>query len=87
VITLSSVAGGKRPGKQALEAHQHTLFRHLKNALFSRNLGKNMLKNAYFFLKSCKITAALRDLPPKIPAGLQRLGTLPQDLRVIILTY
>jgi len=51
VITLSSVAGasgGTRPGEQALEAHQHTLFRHLKNAFFSQNLDQNMLKKEYF---------------------------------------
>jgi len=26
---------------QALETHQHTLFRHFKNEFFSRNLGQN----------------------------------------------
>jgi len=31
--------GGIWPGTQALEAHQHTLFRHL---FFSRNLGQNI---------------------------------------------
>jgi len=35
-------------GVQVLEAHQHALFRHLKNEFFSRNLGQNMPKNAYF---------------------------------------
>jgi len=33
-----------RPGEQALEAHQHTLFRHLKNEFFSRNLGQNKMR-------------------------------------------
>jgi len=42
------------PGEKALEAHQHTLFRHLKNAFFSRNLGQNMLKNVYFLKKAVK---------------------------------
>jgi len=33
VITLSGAAGGGiRPGVQALETHQHTLFRHLKTS-------------------------------------------------------
>jgi len=40
-----------RPEEQALEAHQHTLFRDLKNAFFNRNLDQNVLKNAYFFEK------------------------------------
>jgi len=53
VITLSGAAsrgasGRMRPGAQALEEHQHTLFRHLKNEFFSKNLGQNMPKNAYF---------------------------------------
>jgi len=39
------------PGVQALEAHQHTLFRHLKNEFFSRNLSQNMRKTAYFLEK------------------------------------
>jgi len=54
VITFRSVvgeSGGTRLGEKALEAHQHTLFRYLKNAFFSRNVGQNMLKNAYFFGK------------------------------------
>jgi len=51
VITLSSVqgeSGGTRPEEQALETHQDTLFRHLKNAFLSRNLGQNMLKMSIF---------------------------------------
>jgi len=90
VITLSSVVGGKwgtRPEEKALEAHQFTLFRHLKNVFFSRNLGQNILKNAYFLEKSCKIAAASGDPPPKIPAGLQRLRTSSSDPRVVTLTY
>jgi len=64
VITLSGAAegrasGGMRPGVQALEAPQHTLFRHLKNKFFSRNLSQNMSKNTYFLKKDCKIAAAL----------------------------
>jgi len=30
-------SGGMRPGVQALEAHQRTLFRRLKKEFFSRN--------------------------------------------------
>jgi len=44
-------SGSMRPEVQALESHQHTLFRHLKNEYFSRNLGQNMPKNAYFLEK------------------------------------
>jgi len=74
--------------EQALEVHQHTLFKHSKNAFFSRNLGQNMLKNMYcFYEKSCKIAAASGNPPQKTPAGFQWLGTPPQDPRVVTLTY
>jgi len=36
-----------RVGAKALEAHQHTLFRHFKNEFFSRNLGQNIPKNGF----------------------------------------
>jgi len=39
---------GMRSEMQVLKAHQHSLFRRLKNEFFSRNLGQNMPKNAYF---------------------------------------
>jgi len=55
----------------ALEVHQHTLFRHLKNKIFSRNLGQNIFKNAYFLEKGYKIAAAN-------PLGW---GLRPQPLR------
>jgi len=59
VITLSGASkGGMRHGVQALEAHQHTLFKHLKNEFFNRNADQNMPKNAYFLEKGCKISAA-----------------------------
>jgi len=45
---------GMPSGAQALEAHQHTLFKRLKNEFFSRNLGQNMSKNVYFLQKICK---------------------------------
>jgi len=44
-------SGGMHFGEWALEAHQHTLFRHLKNEFFNSNLGQNMPKNAYFLEK------------------------------------
>jgi len=37
---------GMRFGAQTLKVHHHTLFRHLKNEFFSRNLDQNMPKNA-----------------------------------------
>jgi len=49
--TINSVAGGKwghAPLGAGLMAHQHTLFRHLKNAFSAEIWAKNMLKNAYF---------------------------------------
>jgi len=39
---------GTRASGHRLEGAQHTLFRHLKNAFFIRNLGQNMPKNEYF---------------------------------------
>jgi len=58
-------------GERALEARQHTLFRHLKYEFFNRNLGQNMPKNAYFLEKSCKITAAPGGsaLEPQLASG------------------
>jgi len=44
----NKASGGMLSRVQALEAHQHILFKHLKNEFFSRNLGKNKPKNAYF---------------------------------------
>jgi len=54
-------------GAQALEAHQHTLLRHLKNEFFSRNLVQNMPKNAYFLEKVCKIAATPGGSAPEPP--------------------
>jgi len=49
VVTFSDIARmgkeesrGMRPVVQALEAHQHTFFRHLENAFCSRNLGQKI---------------------------------------------
>jgi len=44
--------------KALLEAHQHTLFNHLKSkkhALLARNVDQNMPKNAYFWKKAVKL--------------------------------
>jgi len=46
-------SGGTRPGVQALEAHQHTFYSHLKRIL-SRNLDQRILKNAYFLENTVK---------------------------------
>jgi len=40
-----------RLGAKAFKAHQQTLFGHFKNEFISRNLGQNMLNNAYFVEK------------------------------------
>jgi len=52
---------------QALEAHQHTLFRHLKNEFFSRNLRQYMPKNAYFLEKIAVKLPQRRGAPPPNP--------------------
>jgi len=64
---------GMRPGAQALEAHQRTLFRHLKNEFFSKKIGQNMPK------KGCKIAVASGALPLN--------SRWPSDSRVVTLTY
>jgi len=51
------------PGKQALEAHQHTLFRHLKMRFSAETWAKICLKSV-FCRKSYKITAA-SGVPPQ----------------------
>jgi len=68
-----------RPGAQALDAHQHTLFIHLKNALFSRNLDQNMPKNAYFLEKGYKIAAA-----PEPPLASGGWGLRPQTPALLL---
>jgi len=75
---------------QALEAHQHTLIRHLINEFFSRNLGQNnMLKNAYFLEKSYEIGAAPRGLSPRTPLASGGWGIPPPspDPHVVTPTY
>jgi len=76
------------PGAQALEAHQHTLFRHLKNEFFSKNLGQNMPKNAHFFRKKKAANRRSdRGLCPCTLVRLRRLETPLPDLRVVTPTY
>jgi len=76
-----------RPGVQvqALVVHQHTLFRNLKNEFFSRNLGQNMLNNAYR-KKGCKTAAAPGGSASESPLASEGWGLSP-DPRVVILTY
>jgi len=50
-VTRRGASGGMRLEAKALEAHHHTLFRRFKNEFFSRNLGQNMPKTAYFLEK------------------------------------
>jgi len=50
---------------KALEAHQHTLFRHFENEFFSRNLGQNMSKNAHFLESNfCRSARGSAPEPP-----------------------
>jgi len=54
-ITLSGAARVEQVGACApgvgLKAHQHTLFKHLKNEFFSRNLVQNLPKMRIFLDK------------------------------------
>jgi len=85
VITISSVAGGTRSGEKALEAHQHTLFKHLKTCSSAEIWAKIILKMRIFWKKAVKSPSG--DSPPKIPAGRLRLGNSSSDLRFVTLTY
>jgi len=49
--TVMGASRGMHVGTRALETHQYTLFRHLNNEFFTKNLGQNMPKNAYFLEK------------------------------------
>jgi len=89
VITLRGTrkrasSGGMHFGAKALETHQHTLFRHLKNEFFSRNLGQNMSKNAYFLVKGCKIAAAPGGLAPEPPLASGDWGLRPQTPTLLL---
>jgi len=79
VTALSGASRGDlRPGLQALEAHQHTLFKHLKNEFFSRNSGQNLPKHAYFLVKGCKIAAAPGGSASEPPLASGSWGLRPQ---------
>jgi len=69
---------------RALEAYQHALLRHLKNVFFSRNLGQNMPKNAYFLEKGCKIAAATGDSAPEPPLASGGWGLRPQTPALLL---
>jgi len=76
VITLRGTrrgaCGDMHLGAQALEANQHTLFRHFINEFFSRNLGQIMPKMHIFLekrLKNCRSARELRTRTPLAPRG------------------
>jgi len=90
VITLSSVAGsvwGHMPMGAGLRIASTYFIQAIKKRVFQQKFGPNILKNAYFFEESCKITAASGSPPPKIPAVFRWLGTSPSDPCVVTLTY
>jgi len=76
-------SGGTRLREKALEEHQHTLFRHLKNVFFSRNLGQNMLKNAYFFEKGVKLPQR-HGSAPKTPLASSGWGLRPKTPELLL---
>jgi len=87
VVTFSSVAGssgGTRLEEQALEVHQHTLFKHLKNVFFSRNLCQNILKNACFWKKALKSLQRQGIRPQKSPLASKGRGLRPQTLTLLL---
>jgi len=59
---------GLVPQGAGLEAHQHTLFRHLNIEFFSRNLAKTVMsKNAYFLEKKAVKLPQCPGAPPPNP--------------------
>jgi len=68
---LSSVAGGMLPGEQALEVHQHTLFRHLKIRFLAEIGAKICLKMRIFWKKAVKSpkSQGIRPQTPLISSG------------------
>jgi len=65
--------GGMRPGVQVLKAHQHTLFGHLQNLFFSRNISQNTPKMRIFFLEGRKIAA----VEPRTPGTRTHWSPVP----------
>jgi len=79
--------GARAPGRRPWRCI-NTLYSDIEKTSFSaENWAKIFLKMLIFLEKSYKIAAASGDPPSKIPAGLQRLGTLSSDLRIVTLTY
>jgi len=70
-------SGSMRPRAQILETHQHTLFRQLRNASFSRNFGQNMPKKMHFFEKAVN-SPQCRGLRSRIWLTSGGWGILPQ---------
>jgi len=84
VITLSSVAGGKRPGEKALEAHQHTLFRHLKTRFSTEIWAKIFLKMCIFLKKAVKSPQRQGIRPQKSPLASSGWGIRPQTPALLL---
>jgi len=76
-----------RPETQALEVHQHSLFRHLKYASFSRNLDQNMPKMRILKKKKAVTSPQRPGLRPRTLVSFRQLGTLHPDFNVASLIY
>jgi len=64
-------SGSTRPGAQALGAHQHTFFSHLKRVL-SRNFGQSIcLKMRIFLQNNCKNRLSVGGSAPETRLLLQ----------------
>jgi len=70
-----------RPGRR-LWVHISTLFSAILKRVLSTNLDQDISKMRMFLEKSCKIAAA-SGLRPRTHVGLQRLGALAPDSRVV----
>jgi len=87
VITFSSVAEGKwghAPRREGLGGASTHFIQTFKNAFFSRNLGQNILKNAYFLEKSCKIAERQGLRPKKSPLIFSGWGLRPQTPALLL---
>jgi len=56
-----------------------------KNAVLSRNLDQNMLKNAYFW-KKLQNRCSVKCSAPRTPVGLRRLGAPPTGATALLLS-
>jgi len=80
VITLSSVAKGKwrhAPRREGLGGASTHFIQTLKKKRFSRNLGQNILKNAYFLEKAVKSPKRQEIRPQKSPLASSGWGLRP----------